>query len=290
MSVLPRQGHRVATGGKRDHTVKGGRGEPARSPVGALRVLLEAGGSDVLAKRPRSAPCGNDRRQASAVRCVSSATESAPQRHRPSSASAASTLYSQPLAMGSQLQPRGASAGGNRKERLLSKKLDANSGGVSWSDLEASKVRVVSILDRLEYLKHLQSGLSDLSNKHAGELQSSCNKSRSRMLESLKHEAPRIEKMLEMQRHTMRAGSTATKRLNKLHRFIVSQEKHYSGQAGAAAARASAAALDAWQNSGDFADPRGSDQADTEQVACDKNESEQLGAVAIQRQEEECNL
>lgn len=131
----------------------------------------------------------------------------------------------------------------------------ATHDATSWSELEASKVRVVSILDRVEYLKHLQYGLADLSNKHADELQASCNQSRSHMWKSLRCNAPKIERMLEDQRNLMREGGTATKRLNKLHSFVVTKEKRLGGQMGAEAARMSAASFDAGLQLGAYTAP-----------------------------------
>jgi hypothetical protein len=61
--------------------------------------------------------------------------------------------------------------------------------------------------------------------------------------------------MLETQRTMMRTNGTATKRLNRLHSFVVTQEKQRVGQAGAEAARASASSFDVGQHFGDYEAP-----------------------------------
>jgi len=235
----------------------GGRGPLPGSPVGALRVLLEAGGGDARGKRPQSAPVPN-RRQVSSAGLLPGSGSEATSRRRPSSASTAPVAqYSSPLHLaGPLLRPR-ISLTTTRRERRLGLVAEADPAATSWSDLEASKIRVVSICDRLEYLKHLQAGLTDLSNKQADELQASCSKSRSRMRDALRHDAPRIESMLETQRQLMRAGGTATKRLSKLHSFVTTQEQRWTGQVGAEAARSSAATFGLGPNFSDYKVPPG---------------------------------
>jgi len=254
------------------------------SPVGALRVLLEAGGNDASARpRPQSAP--GVQRQAPFSQTG----------RRPSTATLTRSLpvaqYSSPLSMsGPLLRPRSASSGATLRERRLGLADETDPCTSSWADLENSKVRVVSILDRLEYLKHLQSGLTSLSSKHSDELRASSRQSRAHMRESLRHNTPKIERMLETQRTLMKIGGTASKRLDKLHRYVVTQEQHRMGDAGAEAARASAASFGAGagQSLGEFEVPKAAIEArERSQSPEPKNESAIAAAAAAEEREGE---
>jgi hypothetical protein len=97
------------------------------------------------------------------------------------------------------------------------------------------------MLDRLEYLKHLQSGFADFSMSQAEKLKTS-SKSHSRMRRTLTQGAPEIERMVENQRDVMQKSGTASRQLKKFDRFVERNEKFRVGEAGATAARAATTA------------------------------------------------
>jgi len=227
----------------------------AGSGLGALRLLLEAsgraddspcskGGKMVRPQSAQSAPSVVGHRNPRSVmrqRPTSACTAaSRPRSNTWSSPSQHVAQYSSPLSVsGPLLRPRSAPSGGSLRERRLGLTLEDDPDATSWESLQASKVRVASITDRLEYLKRLQDGVTDISMKQAEKMNASY-KSRSRMQDALKHAGPRIEQLLDRQRQLMRSDDTATRRLNELHRFVLRREEQRLGQAGAKAARASA--------------------------------------------------
>lgn len=204
--------------------------------------------------------------------------------------------YSSPFCTaGPLLRPRSAPSGTRREKRLgLTDEADPNAS--SWVEVEESKVRVVSILDRVEYLSHLQHGLAQLSVKQSDELTASI-KSRPRMHNSLKQNAPRIERMLETQRTLMRKSGTASKRLDRLHKYVVSKEKQRAGPAAAEAARSSAASFGGHDRFGENDDgpevpitasasslpqgtPKDAVASPTEVAECEGDDSRLITAVA----------
>mmetsp|Transcript_142020 Transcript_142020/g.258133 ORF Transcript_142020/g.258133 Transcript_142020/m.258133 type:complete len:254 (-) Transcript_142020:142-903(-) len=117
----------------------------------------------------------------------------------------------------------------------------------SWAELEATKAKLASAMDRAEYFAASKNRLTDLSATQADQMMRACRNRSEPTLHlhsTLSHGVTDVANMLDDQQELLKSGRTIWKRVNALNRYVINQETQRSGKVAGQKAKLCCGSLD----------------------------------------------